>query len=192
MKKTKYLIFCGLLLALTACSIPSIMKKKNACDDGHCGVDLSKKTQKKIEEYQIALKEGHFIESNFNEINNKAQNKESFYVLYTFATCPWCQQLMPILKDVSKELNQEIFYVTVRDQDNNDLRKNDNLEYMSNFNLVKDLIKDKIYVPALFKFEKGQAIKIHEGTVKDHDASKEEMSTKQKQECYELLLEMFK
>lgn len=195
MKKIKYLILCGLIMMTYACKDGGKMEDSkiiSGCDNGHCEVDFSAKAKQQIKVYEEALENGRFIASDFKQIANMAKNKETFYVVYTFSTCPWCQQLMPILSKLTNELNQDIFYVTVRDENNVDFRNLDNSDYASNYNLVKDLIKDKIYVPALFKFENGIAVKYHEATVEGHNAKEREMTKEEIEKLISQLKDLLK
>lgn len=190
MKLLQKVLLLSLVLLLGGC-MQKEEKLTNGCD-GECSVDFSAEAQKQVEIYRKALQEGNFKESNFQEIKAKADANESFYVVYGFETCPWCQQLFPVLADVSIQLNKEILYVPVRDKENVDLRVMENEGYKSNFELVKDLIQDKIYVPALFKFENGKAVQIHEGTVEGHNAKERMMTEEELKACYQQVEDLLK
>lgn len=41
--------------------------------------------------------------------------KKSFVLYFDFDTCPWCRSVVPTLASISKELNQEVYYIDVKD-----------------------------------------------------------------------------
>ncbi|MBD9098553.1 hypothetical protein EGP98_02985 [bacterium] len=43
-------------------------------------------------------------------------DKKKSFVLYSgFDTCPWCRSVVPTLASISKELNQKVYYIDVKD-----------------------------------------------------------------------------
>ena len=113
----------------------------------------------------------------------KIENKESFYVYFGFAKCPWCRSVLPTLIQVAKELDvKRIYYVDVLDiRDTLKIDDNGNITsekmgtkaYYSLIALMDNVlddytIKDKdgnevktgekrIYAPNVVKVEKGIA-----------------------------------
>lgn len=65
------------------------------------------------------------IDSSFNEINKKIENKETFIAYIGFRKCPWCRSVIESALSSAKENNiDEIYYVDVRptDEKSGDLR----------------------------------------------------------------------
>lgn len=49
------------------------------------------------------------------EVLNLIDKKKSFVLYFGFDTCPWCRSVVPTLASISKELNQEVYYIDVKD-----------------------------------------------------------------------------
>lgn len=49
------------------------------------------------------------------EVLNLIDKKKSFALYFGFDTCPWCRSVVPTLASISKELNQEVYYIDVKD-----------------------------------------------------------------------------
>lgn len=187
MKKIFIIILC--FFVAYGCQVKD---KDMGCNTNeNCEVDITNYDKEKtLSIYNETIKDQQFINIGFNDVVKKVEAKETFVLLYTFKTCPWCQQLLPILLNASKDLKTKVYYVTVRDQDNHDLRNDDNAEYVANYQIVKALVKEKIFVPALFKFVDGKPIAVHFDTVENHDAKKRLMNEEEKALCYKQLIEL--
>lgn len=49
------------------------------------------------------------------EVLNLIDKKKSFVLYFGFDTCPWCRSVVPTLASISKELNQKLYYIDVKD-----------------------------------------------------------------------------
>ena len=49
------------------------------------------------------------------EVLNLIDKKKSFVLYFGFDTCPWCRSVVPTLASISKELNQEVYSIDVKD-----------------------------------------------------------------------------
>ena len=49
------------------------------------------------------------------EVLNLIDKKKSFVLYFGFDTCPSCRSVVPTLASISKELNQEVYYIDVKD-----------------------------------------------------------------------------
>lgn len=49
------------------------------------------------------------------EVLDLIDKKKSFVLYFGFDTCPWCCSVVPTLASISKELNQEVYYIDVKD-----------------------------------------------------------------------------
>ena len=49
------------------------------------------------------------------EVLNLIDKQKSFVLYFGFDTCPWCRSVVPTLASISKELNQEVYYIDVKD-----------------------------------------------------------------------------
>lgn len=55
--------------------------------------------------------EGKLIETNYKEIQKKADNKDSFILLVSQSTCSHCAEYKPILQNIAKNYNLNIYYI---------------------------------------------------------------------------------
>lgn len=49
------------------------------------------------------------------EVLDLIDKKKSFVLYFGFDTCPWCRSVVPTIASISKELNQEVYYIDVKD-----------------------------------------------------------------------------
>ncbi len=49
------------------------------------------------------------------EVLDLIDKKKSFVLYFGFDTCLWCRSVVPTLASISKELNQEVYYIDVKD-----------------------------------------------------------------------------
>ena len=80
------------------------------------------------------------------EVLNLIDKKKSFVLYFGFDTCPWCRSVVPTLASISKELNQEVYSIDVKD-----IRDTFELDDDSKPKLVKKGSKD--YSKLLEKLE---------------------------------------
>lgn len=69
---------------------------------------------KKYREITIDSKNKMVYETT-EEVLNLIDKKKSFVLYFGFDTCPWCRSVVPTLASISKELNQEVYYIDVKD-----------------------------------------------------------------------------
>lgn len=107
--------------------------------------------------------------------------KQTFIVYFGYESCPWCNDLLPILNEVSIEKEKELYYIDfLADENNSDI---DSLETI--LDLASEYLNEnedgniEIFFPMVFYVQKGQIIDVHIGTLSNHDASKDELTQKQ-------------
>ena len=127
-----------------------------------------------------------FTEISMEEALSFFNKKKDGILYFGFEQCPYCQQAKPILRKVAKSAKKTVYYVKVRDDQKNLLYTDEQREQLSQY-IGKYMEENEeednklwLYVPLVLSVKKGEAIKGHEGTVKDHDASKREMTKKEK------------
>ncbi len=144
--------------------------------------------------YTIATKEqktapyndktAQFIQQDPTKVVGNLVNKKQGMYYFGFPTCPWCLELLPVL-DTELEQAQTTAYIVNTRADN--YTKNEDL-LLNEF--YKKYTKDKdLSVPFVVAINSSQEVKVHVGTLKVHDASKNKMSNKQKQKLSSLLNE---
>lgn len=120
------------------------------------------------------------------------ENKESGLFYFGFAKCPWCQEAVKVLKEALENNQKDIYYVNIRplgDEKEDDIRVDENETYIKFKNYLQKYAMDetkKIYVPVVFKVEKGELTSVHYATLDKHDAKKRKMTEEEKVELYNI------
>ena len=143
-----------------------------------------------------------------SDIENLFDNKTAI-VYFGFNTCPWCRNLVPVLIDTAINNGiDNIYYMSIKDiRDTKELDENGNIkttkegssEYQKLLELfdesldVYDGLNDnnvkRIYAPTVFFIKDGKVASKHVGTVSSQDDPKIELTSSQKQELSNILLE---
>lgn len=101
------------------------------------------------------------------EVLDLIDKKKSFVLYFGFDTCPWCRSVVPTLASISKELNQKVYYIDVKD-----IRDTYELDDNNKPKLVKKGSKD--YSKLLEKLEPV----LEDYTLTDSDNNKIEVGEK--------------
>lgn len=113
-----------------------------------------------------------FKEVTVDEVLNKLQKEESFYLVMGFPECPWCQALMPVLNDVAKEYEDiTVYYLNIKEiRDNKESAGHEKyLELAENYFVdAVDPDKDRLNAPTFIKVKSGQMRQHHLNTVDSH------------------------
>ena len=130
--------------------------------------------------YDVA--DGQFYDIAVDEILTLIEEGRTAIVYMGHATCNWCQALVPVLDEVSREKDMKMYYM------NFDSRVNyDNAEGI--FRIVDMLTEaglndagdeDTFYFPTILYIRQGKIINAHQGTVNGHDADVAPLSEKQR------------
>lgn len=143
----------------------------------------------------ISIPEDHpFIKTSGQDIINRIENKETFYLYIGDEQCPWCRSVIEKAIEVAKQHNIDtIYYIEVWDADFNEIfrdryRYEDNQvkklsdgdptypkflelfdEFLDDYTLFDgendiEVGEKRIYVPAYFYIENGVAKKYTTGT----------------------------
>ena len=124
------------------------------------------------------------------EVLNLIDKKKSFVLYFGFDTCPWCRSVVPTLASISKELNQEVYYIDVKDirdtfelDDDNKpkLVKKGSKDYSKLLKKLEPVLEDytltdsdnneikvgekRIYAPSIVSVIDGKAKELTTGTV---------------------------
>lgn len=113
---------------------------------------------------------------------------------FSFPSCPWCQEALPVLNEVATEFRETpVFYLNVRQLS----RGEADTEYEQLAQLLKPyLTPDEdgelvIYVPDVFFIQEGKVIGHHLGTTDDHDAHERQMTAEEVEELKETYFTLF-
>lgn len=196
------LIFLMVLLVPAGCSSAESFEKPDANQESSA-IMACDSTQ------DCAEKEGEedngFIHMNIEDFIDGYDSLNDGIYFFGFTACPWCQQLKPVLDEVSQEEDIRVGYIKTRDEDKNKtytpeqlaLLKEYFMPYQEENNIVPRWIRegsdgsDSLYVPLVLSIKDGQIVAAHQSTVEGHDAKESEMSDEQKSELKEELIEVF-
>jgi len=106
-------------------------------------------------------------------LDRMLENKKGIYV-FGFEDCPWCQQLYPVLDEVIKQKDEDVYYI---DTHSNDFKENDRKNLQTYIN--ENTGYEDIIVPLVVFISQDRYTQYHIGTVEGHDARKEYLSKNQ-------------
>lgn len=184
------------LLLLTLVLIAGCSKKNEkeessiGCGTDEAGCEIINVTPE-VKAYRNLI--SNFEEITLEDAATRITNGGSLTIYYGFETCPWCQELLPLLSEYATKT--EVFYVNMK-PDSEDVRKEEHplyQEYLKNYQLIyPNADEEKIYAPTIAKFAGGELEMLHVGTVEGHDAHERKMTDEEKEILKNDLHEFFK
>lgn len=191
MKKTICWLFISLLLCSSCSANNKEQENKNpkGCDgDEVCDV----KDRADMTSYEGFMDQKHqFIEVPMSDFLLKLDAGATGIYYFGYTTCPWCVEAVPIMNEVAKSLDLNIFYVdkkaeTTKEEDSKaiEARIPDKLDKDEDGN-------PHLYVPYVITIKEGEITSYHTGTVDSHDAHERKMNDKEKAELKKIYQEMF-
>lgn len=128
---------------------------------------------------------------NYDELEQKINNKENFIIYFGFPTCPWCRNIVPILLETANKNNKIVNYVNVR------ALKSENVdEYNKIYELLYDYLEENsdgekvLYVPDVYFFKDGNIIGHHLGSIESQTNPNIELDNNQKIELIDIYQEL--
>ena len=116
-------------------------------------------------------------------------------LVFSFPSCPWCQEALPVLNEVATEFGETpVFYLNVRQLSRGEAET----EYEQLAQLLEPYLETDedgelvIYVPDVFFIREGEVVGHHLGTTDDHDAHERLMTTEEVDKLKETYLTLFK
>lgn len=107
------LIFIGMSVALF-----SLFFSHTVFADEKNDTEITKIT---TEEYEENIKDLNPIST--DTLKEKINNNETFIVYFGRATCPYCRNLSPILKEFNEKIDKSLFYFNTEGKDNDEEMK---------------------------------------------------------------------
>ncbi len=183
----KKIICIMCLLLLSACTKQEESKEKVEV----CSIDCEEANMDGYEGFEN--KDGIFLSLTMDQAVEMIEAKDTFVLYIGFEDCPWCIEALPILNDVAKQDDKQVYYVDTR-ADGEDIRNEENDAYVFLQSYFEPyLAEDKIiYVPAVIAIENGEVQAYHEGTVDGHDAHERQLTEDEKdmlKSSYEKLMQ---
>lgn len=179
----KKLLFIFLSILLFACSnTPQSSNNNNFCDgeSNSCSLDQSAD----MSEYEgFEDEQNAFIEINMDEAITKFKNKETFMIYFGFPNCPWCKEAIPILNNIAKKNQVNVFYVRTRDENKELLYSDEHKEqifpYFETFLNENEEGNKHLYVPFVVAVKDGISLYGNVGTIDSHDAKERNMTNEE-------------
>ena len=111
-------VLASLLLTLSLLKMPGKITNKDAIKFKEEYENLNGKTnensKKKYRPVKIDSK-NKIVYSNAKEVLKMMEEKKSFVVYFGFDSCPWCRSVVENVSKISKELDEDIYYVDVKE-----------------------------------------------------------------------------
>lgn len=111
-------VLAALLLALSLLKMPGKITNKDAIKFKEEYENLNGKTnensKKKYRTVKIDSK-NKIVYSSAKEVLKMMEEKKSFVVYFGFDSCPWCRSVVENVSKISKELDEDIYYVDVKE-----------------------------------------------------------------------------
>lgn len=182
MKKIIVYILCLCFTIGCTNSKTNIPTTSNFCDEesNSCGLENTEDTNESDVFIQITMQEA---------INMFTEKKEGI-LYFGYPDCPWCREVQPILKKVSKQYNKKIYYIRTRDDNKerlySDKEKELILPYLKEYLKQDEKGEYQLYVPFVISMKNGEVLQAHLGTVKSHDANERTMTESEKLEVEDI------
>ena len=111
-------VLAALLLTLSLLKMPGKITNKDAIKFKEEYENLNGKTnensKKKYRTVKIDSK-NKIVYSSVKEVLKMMEEKKSFVVYFGFDSCPWCRSVVENVSKISKELDEDIYYVDVKE-----------------------------------------------------------------------------
>lgn len=154
------------------------------------------------------------VYSDYIEISNKINNKESFALYIGYSHCPWCRRAVPVLVEAANQIEAEhIYYINVDDQtllfkdrqyggeyDKEAMIAQQTLIELINKNGVYSDIESeydedekglRLYTPTVLFINNGEIVNYNVSTVEGHNSASDELTEEQYTKLLNIYLEGF-
>ena len=112
-------------------------------------------------------------------------------VLFSFPTCPWCQEVTSIINEAAEAVGIEVNYYDPKDS-----RESEDYIYEFIMSKVSDNLTDvdgekRLLVPHMFYFKDGEIVYDQFGTFEGHNPNESYLTEDQKKELLDIYTEGF-
>ena len=179
--RSKLVAFGGLLIVLLVGILifvfPPSSSQPSACTDSFC-------TEK--DSPAISLTDTIWFEViTMDECLEKWANKEDGVYYFGYEDCPWCQDAIPILKEVAQSQNQSVYYIRTRDSNHellyDERQKEELITYIGEWMEKNEDGELTLYVPMVVEMMEGTIENCHIGTVEGYQPTEREMTENEKE-----------
>lgn len=117
-----------------------------------------------------------FIHEDTSKIMKKLESKKRGIYYFGFPTCPWCQELLPVLDSSLKKNKLKAYVVNTR---GNNYTSSDNIK-LETFFIHYISKRKRLTVPLIIIIKNKGSIRAHIATVPGHNAEVKKMNNFQK------------
>lgn len=111
-------VLAALLLTLSLLKMPGKITNKDAIkfkeEYENLNGKINENSKKKYRTVKIDSK-NKIVYSSAKEVLKMMKEKKSFVVYFGFDSCPWCRSVVENVSKISKELDEDIYYVDVKE-----------------------------------------------------------------------------
>lgn len=111
-------VLAALLLTLSLLKMPGKITNKDAIkfkeEYENLNGKINENSKKKYRTVKIDSK-NKIVYSSAKEVLKMMEEKKSFVVYFGFDSCPWCRSVVENVSKISKELDEDIYYVDVKE-----------------------------------------------------------------------------
>lgn len=111
-------VLAALLLTLSLLKMPGKITNKDAIKFKEEYENLNGKTNENSKKKYRTIKidsKNKIVYSSAKEVLKMMEEKKSFVVYFGFDSCPWCRSVVENVSKISKELDEDIYYVDVKE-----------------------------------------------------------------------------
>jgi len=221
-KKNKIIIACLVILTLLVvgmCIYSVLNKKEENPDTIKFREEYSELNGNYIEQIDKSYVTVNIPDNTKVEYVTEAEaakllEKDTGIIYFGFPECPWCRNLVPVLTEVAKEMNETVYYLDILDIRSTfeikDGKLNKTKEGTKGYYKLLDLMdkeledfyledsegnkfdteEKRLYAPTVVAFKKGKITGIHVGTVESQQDPFVELDTEQKEELEKILTKL--
>lgn len=121
-----------------------------------------------------------------NQALSKIENNKEGIYYFGYDSCPWCQELLPVLEDVLLQEKKRAYSIDVTSSHFTEKEKA-RLQ-----NIFHETQKGDLQVPFLLVVTNEGQVRSHLGTVEEHDAYKAPLTNEQKNQLKATLLTLMR
>ena len=205
-------VLAALLLTLSLLKMPGKITNKDAIKFKEEYENLNGKTnensKKKYRTVKIDSK-NKIVYSNAKEVLKMMEEKKSFVVYFGFDSCPWCRSVVENVSKISKEQDEDIYYVDVKeirdvyeldDENKPELTKEGDKNYLKLIKKLDSVLKEytlttdddnevkvgekRIYAPNIVSIIDGSAKELTTGLSDKQTDGYMNLTDEMKQESY--------
>lgn len=187
----KISLFCIACLLLTGCTQKqeeSASKTQGCDDDPICGIS----TGTDMSAYEgFNEQDNQFIEVPMNDFLMKMDAEATGIFYFGYATCPWCIEALPIMNDVAKHMNMNIYYIDKKAETSDETTTSKIEERLADVLTKDETGNPHLYVPEVIVLKEGKVVANHMGTVEGHDAHERKMNEDEQAQLTAIYQELF-